>query len=77
MWSPLADTLLTQTPKYDLSNMIRMRKLVNDVRFNTNSADAEERCSGDITLLNLIQDFDMVVKRKKNRYDKIRNNYGK
>ena len=59
-WLPLADTLLTQTPKYGSSNMIRMRKLVNDVRFNANSADAEGRCSDDIILLNLIQDFDMV-----------------
>ena len=40
--------------------MIRMRKLVNDVRFNANSADAEGGCSDDSILLNLIQDFDMV-----------------
>ena len=39
--APLADTLLTKTPGHGSSNMIRMRKLVNDVRFNTNSADAE------------------------------------
>ena len=44
IWLPLADTLLTNTPKYGSSNIIRMRKLVNDVKFNANSADAEGRC---------------------------------
>ncbi len=41
IWLPLADTLLTNTPKYGSFNMIRMRKLVNDVKFNA-SANADE-----------------------------------
>ena len=58
-WLPLADTLLTNTPKYGSSNMIRMRKLVNDVRFNT-SANADEGYSDDNILRAIIQNYDMV-----------------
>lgn len=57
--APLADTLLTNTPKYGSSNMIRMRKLVNDARFNT-SADADEEYSDDNIPRAIIQDYDMV-----------------
>ena len=60
-WLPLVDTLLTQTPKYGSSNMIRMRKLVNDVRCCASSANAEEGCSNDTILLDLIQDTDSVA----------------
>ena len=62
MWLPLTDTLLTNTPKYGSSNMVRMRKLVNDVRFNA-SADADERYSDDNILRAIIQNYDMVEQR--------------
>ncbi len=58
-WLPLADTLLTNTPKYGSSNMIRMRKLVSDVRFNA-SASADEGYSDDNILRAIIQNYDMM-----------------
>lgn len=59
-WLPLADTLLTQTPKYGSSNMMRMRKLVNDIRFSA-SADAARECFNDNIPKVLIQDLEAVM----------------
>ena len=56
---PLADALLANTPKYGSSNMMRMRKLVNNARFNA-SAYADEGYSDDGILRAIMQDYDIV-----------------
>lgn len=61
-WLPLTDTLLTSTPKYGSSNMVKMRKFVEDVR-GAVSADAEGEYSDNNTIRVMMQDLDAVKQR--------------